>query len=40
MLMAAAWLGGCSQQEKQKLSPIPQNRPTTWELNPYGDMRN
>ncbi len=39
-LLAAAWLAGCTPQEKQNLSPIPQNRPTNWELNPYGSMRN
>ncbi|MDD3153389.1 MAG: hypothetical protein PHS41_00870 [Victivallaceae bacterium] len=24
-------LGGCSPQERSGVSPIPQNRPTTWE---------
>lgn len=34
------FIGGCSEYERRGYSPIPQNRPASWEMRPYGDMRN
>ena len=34
LLLAAV---GCTQLERDGLSPIPQNTPSSWEMNPYGD---
>ncbi len=28
---------GCTQLERDGFSPIPQNSPPSWEVNPYGD---
>ncbi len=40
-LLFSALLGGCSEQERRGISPLPQNRPAQWENNPYGSsMRN
>jgi len=40
-LLFFAVLTGCSEQERRGISPLPQNRPAEWELNPYGSsMRN
>ena len=41
-VLAAAFLcvlSGCSEQERRGLSPLPQNRPATWETQPYGPIR-
>lgn len=45
VLMAAAFLlglvaSGCTELERNGMSPIPQNSPGSWELRPYGDIRN
>ena len=37
---AISFLAGCTQIEREGRSPIPQNRPASWELNPYGDFAN
>jgi hypothetical protein len=31
---------GCTERERQGLSAIPQSSPTSWELQPYGQVRN
>lgn len=31
-------IAGCTQIERDGLSPIPQNTPSHWEINPYGDV--
>ena len=33
-------IGGCTEYERAGFSPIPQNSPASWELTPYGDLRN
>ena len=42
VLMTAVFLllgiAGCTQIERDGISPIPQNTPASWELNPYGDV--
>ena len=46
ILLTAAFLltmliAGCTQIERDGMSPIPQNSPGAWEINPYGvDFRN
>lgn len=30
-------LTGCTQIEREGISPIPQNTPASWEMNPYGE---
>ena len=45
VLMAAAFLlglavSGCTELERNGMSPIPQNSPGSWELNPYGEIHN
>lgn len=30
-------LAGCSEAEKRGYSSIPQNSPSSWEVNPFGD---
>jgi hypothetical protein len=45
VILTAAFLlmlitAGCTQLERDGLSPIPQNSPGGWEMNPYGDFRN
>jgi hypothetical protein len=41
VFMAAVFLSaasaGCTQLERDGFSPIPQNAPPSWEINPYGD---
>ncbi|MCI5779979.1 MAG: hypothetical protein MR051_09245 [Lentisphaeria bacterium] len=34
----AALSAGCTELERNGMSPIPQNSPGAWELNPYGEM--
>jgi len=31
---------GCTDLERSGYSAIPQNYPGSWEINPYGDLRN
>ena len=31
---------GCTERERMGYSVIPQNSPGSWELSPYGDLRN
>lgn len=41
--LAAAFFclgSGCTEQERMGVSPIPQNSPASWELQPYGPVRN
>lgn len=33
-------LSGCTEQERMGVSPIPHNTPSSWELQPYGPVRN
>lgn len=33
-------LAGCTERERQGLSAIPQSHPASWELQPYGQVRN
>ena len=45
VLMAAAFLllllaAGCTELERNGMSPIPQNSPGGWEMNPYGEIHN
>lgn len=43
VVFAAAFfclLAGCTELERKGVSPIPQNRPASWELQPYGSVRN
>jgi len=42
VLLTAAILffAGCTEIERNGFSPIPQNTPASWELNPYGDFGN
>jgi len=43
VLVTAAFfclLAGCTERERQGMSAIPQNRPSSWELQPYGQVRN
>lgn len=41
VLTAAFFIvGGCTPQERSGYSPIPQNTPGSWELRPYGELRN
>lgn len=34
------FFAGCTELEREGLSPIPQNSPGGWEINPYGDLQN
>ena len=34
------WLAGCTESERSGFSSIPQNTPASWEVSPYGDLRN
>ena len=36
LLLAA----GCTEIERNGMSPIPQNSPGAWEINPYGEIHN
>ncbi|MBR7130676.1 MAG: hypothetical protein IKC82_01625 [Lentisphaeria bacterium] len=41
VITAAVFLSvfsGCTQIERDGISPIPQNTPASWEINPYGDV--
>ena len=43
VLAAAAFfclLSGCTEQERLGFSSIPHNTPPSWELRPYGPVRN
>ena len=31
---------GCTEYERNGFSAIPQNTPASWEVNPFGDLRN
>jgi len=31
-------LGGCTDIERGGVSPLPQNRPASWENKPFGDI--
>ena len=35
ILAALFFCSGCTELERQGYSPIPQNSPAGWELNPY-----
>ncbi|MBQ7696775.1 MAG: hypothetical protein IJT50_16845 [Lentisphaeria bacterium] len=34
------FLAGCTESERSGYSSIPQNTPASWEMSPYGDLRN
>ena len=34
------FLAGCTESERSGFSSIPQNTPTSWEMSPYGELRN
>lgn len=36
--LCAALASGCTELERNGMSPIPQNSPGAWEINPYGEM--
>ena len=38
--LLALLISGCTQIERDGMSPIPQNSPGAWEYNPYGDFQN
>ena len=40
LIVVGLALAGCrSPQEERGYSPLPQNRPTDWEMRPFGDLR-
>ena len=34
------FLAGCAESERSGFSSIPQNSPASWEMSPYGELRN
>ena len=40
LLFLFLFLAGCTERERGGFSSIPQNSPASWELAPYGDLRN
>ncbi len=40
IILAALFIGGCTELERSGYSPIPQNAPASWNYQPYGDLRN
>ncbi|MDD4818348.1 MAG: hypothetical protein PHI85_10300 [Victivallaceae bacterium] len=38
LTVIALTAGGCSPQERSGVSSLPQNRPASWETNPYGNL--
>ena len=40
MALLFLWGAGCTEYERSGFSAIPQNSPASWELAPYGDLRN
>ena len=40
MFMLLMIIAGCTRIERDGMSPIPQNSPGGWELNPYGEFYN
>lgn len=41
VVLAAVFLlliAGCTQIERDGISPIPHNTPASWEINPYGSF--
>ena len=39
-LAAALCLGGCTARERAGYSSIPQNTPSSWSMQPYGEIHN
>ena len=35
LVLIAIVIGGCTEIERRGYSPIPQNSPGSWEINPY-----
>jgi len=35
-----AFASGCTERERLGYSSIPQNSPASWEIRPYGELRN
>ncbi len=33
-------LTGCTDLERNGISPLPQSRPASWQMQPYGPVRN
>lgn len=31
-------LAGCTEYERRGVSPLPQNRPSSWEMQPFGQI--
>ncbi len=40
MLLLLIVIAGCTRIERDGMSPIPQNSPGGWEMNPYGSFYN
>ena len=40
MFMLLMIIAGCTRIERDGMSPIPQNSPGGWEMNPYGSFYN
>ena len=39
-VLLSALLTGCTARERAGYSPIPQNTPSSWSMQPYGEIRN
>ena len=39
-LLLPVLAGGCTERERAGYSSIPQNSPSPWSMQPYGDLRN
>jgi len=40
LFAATLLLGGCTARERAGYSSIPQNTPSSWSMQPYGEIRN
>ena len=40
LVTALCLLGGCTARERAGYSSIPQNTPSSWSMQPYGEIRN
>jgi len=38
--LTALFLAGCTARERAGYSSIPQNTPSSWSMQPYGEIRN
>ena len=39
-VLLASLAAGCTDIERRGISPIPQNRPASWETRPFGNIHN